>query len=193
MKGEVNIRACIINAGFSSEKKDFTGFVGTNDFEPAVQITILINENDEPFCFAVYNNHAKKYKITHPEDAHEELLQPIFREHLETILLGSIDIEELEDERENFFIIYPDFDAPVSTELFNIGNEFSEIGDTKNYLAVQHVYASWQLDDQLVQHLDTNALIECEFEGEIEIPAEVLGTPLDYETESEILCLVSND
>ncbi|WIW95454.1 zinc ribbon domain-containing protein [Altererythrobacter rubellus] len=190
------IRCCVIKAGKIRNAPGFESFVGPDDID-GCEVVVFFDREDEysPCGYAICKTGDNTYLVDvsdYGQSPDSQALRNALPEHLggqwNNILLGSLDIEEMEDEGVGGILIYPDHDLNYEGRHFDVSPHVTEdVGDLEN-LVVWHVFGSFSPKSAFP--------LEEMMNGQLPAPLTLdfsdFGMITDYATDTEMMVIFKN-
>jgi len=190
------IRCCVIKAGKIKNAPGFEGVVGPDDIDGCEVVVFFDREDEDSPCgYAICKTGDKTYLVDvsdYGQSPDSQALRNALPEHLggqwNNILLGSLDIEEMEDEGVGGILIYPDHDLNYEGRHFDVSPHVTEdIGDLEN-LVVWHVFGSFSPKSAF----PLEEMMNGQLPDPLTLDFSDFGMITDYATDTEMMVIFKN-
>jgi hypothetical protein len=187
---------CQITFGILEDGEDRpAGFCGIDDFSKSTTVIGFQDQEGEWVGFAIDDGNGKFF-IDNCDIGSLDgkslrgALPSNAGELWNTIMLSSVDLEEIEEEGIKFKLFERDDNADDDLRPFHIKSALKGSARTPCHLVVHKTFGQFEFADVAKELFDVNSF----FNGSLETPAslalESLGEISDFETDSETLCIV---
>lgn len=189
------IRVCCVRAGWISNLNPRGNHIGSDCFQDKIFLYIFFNDDDEAIGYALDNMDGSfSIESCEPCDvdsfALREALPKSLSRFWNSILLATVDLEEIDEERLEYKIYYRDDEAENSARPFNVGFDFEDLAQLHGLLAAYKIFGWLMCEDKFEGLNLIEAIKNCEINEPILVKSTVLGDVVDFETESETLCIL---
>jgi hypothetical protein len=187
---------CQITFGILEDGEDRpTGFFGIDDFSKSTTVIGFQDEEGEWVGFAI-NDGSGKFFIDNCDigsldgKSLREALKPNTRDLWNTVMLSSIDLEEIEDEGIKFKLFYRDDNADDDSRPFHVKTALKGSAKSPCHLLVHKIFGQFEFADGFNNLLDINSFFDGSLKTPVSSPIDSLGGISDFDTDSETLCIV---
>ena len=189
------LKACAVTCGSLNQDVEYNGYLGPDNQNIILKIIFLYNEDDEIFAFVLKEDDAGIFAgSTDPGTPDSNSLRRILPEGIEAnwnnILLASIDIDEIADEGLEHYLYSPDYDVDDTTRHYYLGFDFSDPSELEQYIFVELIYGHFEFAAQALAEGSLEDFMNGDIEEPIQIFEGSLGEIIDFQTETEQLCLI---
>lgn len=187
---------CQITFGILEDGEDRpAGFCGIDDFSKSTTVIGFQDEEGEWVGFAIDDGNGKFFidncDIGSLDGKSLRGALPYNAGDLwNTIMLSSVDLEEIEEEGIKFKLFDRDDNADDDLRPFHIKSALKGSARTPCHLVVHKTFGQFEFADFSKELFDVNAFFNGSLETPVSLSLESLGEISDFETDSETLCIV---
>lgn len=188
------IRVCCVRAGWLLDLEGWHDCIGLDSLGNDALVYVLFNDDDEAIGYALDRGDGSFLVESCPAgDVDTLALRGALPESLakvwNNILLATLDLDEIDEEGVEYRIYYGDDEAEDAARPFDVSSDFEDAADFHGLLAVHKVFGELILGEDFESFASVKAMKGGEIDTPIVVPADAMGDVMDFETESETLCI----
>jgi len=188
------IRVCCVRAGWILNLEGWFDCIGLDCLGNDTLMYILFNDDDEAIGYALdRGDDSFLVESCSTDDGDTLALRGTLPEPLakfwNNILLASLDLDEIDEEGVDYRLYYRDDEAKDPARPFDVSSDFEDAADFHGLLAVHKVFGELILGEDFESFASVKAMKSGEIDTPIVVPSGAMGDVLDFETESETLCV----
>jgi hypothetical protein len=189
-----SIRVCCVRAGWMLNLEGWHNCIGLECLENEVFLYVMFSDDEQAIGYALDRGDGSfMVESCPPGDVDTLALRRALPEPLakvwNSILLGSLDLDEIDEEGVEYRLYHRDDEADDPTSPFDVSPDFEDAADFHGLLAVHKVFGELVLGGNFESLASVAALRDGAIDAPIVVPASSIGDVLDFETETETLCV----